>query len=64
MGLFIGLKSAQEFLSSLVIFLTLGGQSLPEVSEKSPFVRAVSSKVIQYSYISQQTKGLGESLCG
>ena len=40
MGLFIGLKSAQEFLSSLVIFLTLGGKSLPKVSEKSPFVRA------------------------
>ena len=37
MGLFIGLKNAQEFLNCLVIFLTLGGQSLPEVSEKSPF---------------------------
>ena len=36
----IGLKSAQGFLSSLVIFLTLGGQPLPIMSEKSPFVRA------------------------
>ena len=37
---FIGLKSAQGFLSTLVIFLTLGGQPLPIMSEKSPFVRA------------------------
>ena len=37
MGLFIGLKSVQEFLSSLVIFNTR--QSLPDVSEKNPPVR-------------------------
>ena len=40
LGFFIGLKSAQGFLSSLVLVLTLGGQPLPIVSEKSPFVRA------------------------
>ena len=34
MGLFIGLKSVQEFLSSLVIFNTR--QSLPDVSVKNP----------------------------
>ena len=34
------LKSAQEFLSSLVIFLALGGQPLPIMIEKSPFVSA------------------------
>ena len=39
-GFFIGLKSAQEFLSSLVILFTLGGQPFPLMSEKSPFVGA------------------------
>ena len=56
-GRFVGLKSTQELLSSLVIFLTIDEQSLLDVSEKSIFSGlAVSSKVIQYPYISQKTK--------
>ena len=40
MGLFYWLKKCTGIPEFFSYFLTLGGQSLPEVSEKSPFVRA------------------------
>ena len=60
----IDLGSAQGFLSSLVLFLTLDGHPLPIVSEKSPFVRVgcfFKSNTVPI-YITQKTKRIGESL--
>ena len=54
LGVFISLKSAQLFC----YFLTLRGQPLPIMTEKSHFSGlVVSAKVIQYPYITQKTKG-------